>query len=204
MKIVAVIILLFLIYILINKLSRRENFTNLLNFDSVNSNKKKELIENKIIFLEEYKTDSFHPKFIVLDSNEKPYLFINDFWEMYNLSVNVQNKDRKIISTIKHYNYNIYNYNLDKKTNKFQNFNKNNKLFTITSKSNNSKTFIINGTNNNSEIIYINEKIGSITKNNKKRWKIEINTQYQEYKNIIALGYMIYVQLLKEHQHISI
>ena len=47
MKIVAVIILLLLIYILINKLSKRENFTNLLNFDSINSNKKKELIEKK-------------------------------------------------------------------------------------------------------------------------------------------------------------
>ena len=203
MKILAVIILLFLIYILINKLSKREKFTNLLNFDSVNSNNKKELLENKIIFLEEYKTDSFHPKFVILDNNKKPYLFINDFWEMYNLSVNVQDKDRNIITTIKHYNYNIYNFNLDKKDNKFQNYNKNNKLFTITSKSNNSKTFNINGTNNNSEIIYINEKIGSIMKKNKK-WKIEINKQYQEYKNIIALGYLIYIQLLKEHQHISI
>ena len=50
MKIVAVIILLLLIYILINKLSKRENFTNLLNFDSINSNKKKELIEKKHIY----------------------------------------------------------------------------------------------------------------------------------------------------------
>jgi VCBS repeat-containing protein len=202
MKIVAVIILLLLIYILISKLTKRENFTNLLNFDSVNSNKKTELIK-KTIFLEEYDTDSFHPKFVIADSNKKPYLFVNDFWEMYNLNINVQDKDRKIISTIKHYNYNIYNYNLDNKNNKFQNLNKNNKLFIITSKSNHSKTFDINGTNNNSEIIYINEKIGNITKN-EKEWKIEINEQYQEYKNIIALGYMIYVQLLKEHQHISI
>lgn len=203
MKIVAVIILLLLIYILINKLSKRENFTNLLNFDSINSTKKKELVEKKTIFLEEYDTDSFHPKFVIADSNKKPYLFVNDFWEMYNLSVNVQDKERNIISTIKHYNYNIYNYNLDEKNNKFQNLNKNNRLFIITSKSNHSKTFEINGTNNNSEIIYINEKIGSITKKNKE-WKIEINKQYQEYKNIVALGYMIYIQLLKEHQHISI
>ena len=52
---------------------------------------------------------------------------------MHDLNVNIQDKNKKIVSTIVHYNYNIYNFKIEGKSNKFQFLNNNSNLFVITS-----------------------------------------------------------------------
>ena len=202
MKILALILLLILIYILIKKLTKtNETFTNLLNFDSINQAKMNAPPSTTTIYLEEYDTDSFHPKFVIANNMKLPYLFINDFWEMYNLDIKVQDKNKNIVSTINHQNYNIYTFYIDGIQNKIQFINKSYLKFILTSKEDKQqKKFHIK----DDEIIYVNESIGTITNKDTKSWKIEIMDQYNKYSNSIAIAYMIYLQLLKEHSQISI
>ena len=85
------------------------------------------------LYVNSVDTSSFHPKFVIKNGKKEPYLFINDFWEMHDLNVNVQDKNKKTVSTIVHYNYNIYNFKIEGKSNKFQFLNNNSNLFVITS-----------------------------------------------------------------------
>jgi hypothetical protein len=202
MKILALILLLVLIYILIKKLTKtNETFTNLLNFDSINQAKMNAQPSTTTVYLEEYDTDSFHPKFVIANNMKLPYLFINDFWEMYNLDIKVQDKNKNVVSTINHQNYNIYTFYIDGIQNKIQFINKSYLKFILTSKEGKQqKEFHIK----DDEIIYVNESIGTVTNEDTKSWKIEIMDQYNKYLNSIAIAYMIYLQLLKEHSQISI
>jgi len=201
MNIFALIILFILIYILLQKyMNKKEYFTNLLNFDVSNQENEDNIIEKTTIYLEEYDTNSFHPNFIISNNKKEGYLFIKDFWEMYNLFINIKDKNKKIISTITHYNSNIYKFNIDNIENKMKYINKDNKLFILNTIINkNIKEFIINKSN----IIYNNENIGNIIKNGN---IIEINilNKYTIYINSIAISYMIYIQLVKEKMQIYI
>ncbi len=181
-------------------MNKKEYFTNLLNFDVSNQENKDNIIENTTIYLEEYDTNSFHPNFVISNNKKEGYLFIKDFWEMYNLFINIKDKNKKIISTITHYNSNIYKFNIDNIENKMKYINKDNKLFILNAIINkNIKEFIINKSN----IIYNNENIGNIIKNGN---IIEINilNKYAIYINSIAISYMIYIQLVKEKMQIYI
>lgn len=198
MKIIAILILIFLLFILFKKLNNRiEHFTHLFDFNSNSKNTNEDIVT---LYVNSVDTSSFHPKFVIKNKKKEPYLFINDFWEMHDLKVNVQDKNKKTISTIIHYNYNIYNYKIEGKSNKFQFLNNNSNLFVITSSN---KEFKFIGSMNNITIKNSGQEVGTIMKEGDD-YKIELYQSLEDYKNIIAIGYIIYIQLLKEHSHISI
>lgn len=198
MKIIAILILIFLLFILFKKLNNRiEHFTHLFDFKSNSENTNEDLVS---LYVNSVDTSSFHPKFVIKNGKKDPYLFINDFWEMHDLNVNVQDKNKKTVSTIVHYNYNIYNYKIEGKSNKFQFLNNNSNLFVITS---DNKDFQFTGNMSNLVIKNSGQEVGNIIKEGDD-YKIELYQSLEDYKNIIAIGYIIYLQLLKEHSHISI
>jgi len=108
------------------------------------------------------------------------------------LKVDIQDKDRNVVSQITHYNYNIYNFTIDGLNNKFQYINSNNKKFIITS---DNKQFSFVG----NSIMY-----GSITIGTFQGDEITVKVTYDKYKNIFAIGYMIYKQLMKEESQVRI
>ena len=198
MKIIAILILIFLLFILFKKLNNRiEHFTHLFDFKSNSENTNEYLVS---LYVNSVDTSSFHPKFVIKNGKKVPYLFINDFWEMHDLNVNVQDKNKKTVSTIVHYNYNIYNYKIEGKSNKFQFLNNNSNLFVITS---DNKDFQFTGNMSNLVIKNSGQEVGNIIKEGDD-YKLELYQSLEDYKNIIAIGYIIYLQLLKEHSHISI
>lgn len=198
MKIIAILILIFLLFILFKKLNNRiEHFTHLFDFKSNSENTNEDLVS---LYVNSVDTSSFHPKFIIKNGKKESYLFINDFWEMHDLNVNVQDKNKKTVSTIVHYNYNIYNYKIEGKSNKFQFLNNNSNLFVITS---DNKDFQFTGNMSNLVIKNSGQEVGNIIKEGDD-YKLELYQSLEDYKNIIAIGYIIYLQLLKEHSHISI
>lgn len=198
MKIIAILILIFLLFILFKKLNNRiEHFTHLFDFKSNSENTNEYLVS---LYVNSVDTSSFHPKFVIKNGKKDPYLFINDFWEMHDLNVNVQDKNKKTVSTIVHYNYNIYNYKIEGKSNKFQFLNNNSNLFVITS---DNKDFQFTGNMSNLVIKNSGQEVGNIIKEGDD-YKLELYQSLEDYKNIIAIGYIIYLQLLKEHSHISI
>lgn len=198
MKIIAILILIFLLFILFKKINNRiEHFTHLFDFNSNSENTNEDMVS---IYVNSIDTSSFHPKFVIKTEKKKPYLFINDFWEMHDLNVNVQDKNKKTVSTIVHYNYNIYNYKIEGKSNKFQFLNNNSNLFIITS---DNKDFQFIGSMDNIIIKKSGQEVGTIMKKGED-YKIELYQNLEDYKNIIAIGYIIYLQLLKEHSHITI
>lgn len=192
MRIIPLIILAILVIILIKKLSRKDNeqFVNMLNFDDIEKSAKTD--KTVTVYLTEQDSESFHPKYTISNSNKKPYLFINDFWELYNLKVDIQDKNKNIVSKITHYNYNIYNFSIDGLNNKFQYINNNDKKFIITS---NNKQFLFT----NNSIIYGPTNIGTFQGD-----EITVKITYERYKNIFAIGYMIYKQLMKEESQVKI
>ena len=201
MKILLVILLIFLIYVLASKFMRLSNkvehFTHLFDFDSL----KKDGNQEKMTFhLEKHSTRSFHPKFTIQNGNKEPYLFINSFWEMHDLNIPIKDKDKNVISTIKHYNYNIYNYTLDDKDNKFRFINNNNTLFTLTS---GKQEFTVKGSMKKGVVFHLNQQVGLIKKSGNS-YVFKMDNDLSEYKNIMAVAFMIYLQLIKEQQHISI
>ena len=201
MKILLVILLLFLIYIMAKKIiklsNQTEHFTHLFDFNSL----KKDSNMEKITFhLEKHSTDTFNPKYTIQNESGQPYLYINSFWEMHDLNVPITDKDKNIVSTVKHYNSNIYNYNLDNKDNEFHLINNNNTLFNLKS---GDQTFIIKGNTRRAKIYHNNQLVGIINRNNGK-YIFKIDQDLNDCKNIIGTAFMIYLQLIKEQQHISI
>lgn len=192
MRIIPLIILAILVIILIKKLTSRtdEQFVNMLNFDNIEKSTKTD--KTVTVYLTEQDSESFHPKYTISNSSKKPYLFVNDFWELYNLKVDIQDKNRNSVSQITHYNYNIYNFTIDGLKNKFQYINNNNKKFMITS-DNKQFSFIKNS------IIYGPTTIGTFQGD-----EITVKVTYEKYKNIFAIGYMIYKQLMKEESQVKI
>ena len=71
------------------------------------------------------KTEPPHatPKYTIQNESGQPYLYVNSFWEMHDLNVPITDKDKNIVSTVKHYNSNIYNYNLHARFNQFDDSN---------------------------------------------------------------------------------
>lgn len=198
MKIIAILILIFLLFILFKKLNNKiEHFTHLFDFNSNSENTNEDIVT---LYINSVDTSSFHPKFVIKNEKKESYLFINDFWEMHDLNVNIQDKNKKIVSTIVHYNYNIYNFKIEGKSNKFQFLNNNSNLFVITS---DNKDFQFTGSMSNLVIKNSGQEVGSIVKEDED-YKIELYQSLEDYKNIIAIGYIIYLQLLKEQSHISI
>jgi hypothetical protein len=198
MKIIAILILIFLLFILFKKLNNKiEHFTHLFDFNSNSENTNEDIVT---LYINSVDTSSFHPKFVIKNEKKESYLFINDFWEMHDLNVNIQDKNKKIVSTIVHYNYNIYNFKIEGKSNKFQFLNNNSNLFVITS---DNKDFQFTGSMSNLVIKKSGQEVGSIVKEDED-YKIELYQSLEDYKNIIAIGYIIYLQLLKEQSHISI
>ena len=192
MRIILLIVLAILVVILIRKLTSRtdEQFANMLNFDNIE--KSTETDKTVTVYLTEQDSGSFHPKYTISNSQKKPYLFVNDFWELYNLKVDIQDKDRNVVSQITHYNYNIYNFTIDGLKNKFQYINNNNKKLMITS---DNKQFSFVG----NSIIYGPNDIGTFSGD-----EVTVKVTYEKYKNIFAIGYMIYKQLMKEESQVQI
>ena len=73
-------------------------------------------------------------------------------------------------------------------------------LFTLTS---GTQEFTVKGSMKKGVVYHLNQQVGLIKKSGNS-YVFKMDNDLSEYKNIMAVAFMIYLQLIKEQQHISI